>query len=248
MKISASKWLSSGTPFVWLNAGAVAISILMVVGLLGLLTARGMAHFWPTDVMQANYAPPVAFGSVMTTEVLGEKVETESVSSIQIASSGIPVEETIPYYDRELVKLGNRDVTGADDKRRAKTIYEFPLWKRFFGRKEGSGLKTDAYELYGDVNEVITTANSLRKQGRIEELNAYLASRQHILDLKSPIYNVKKQLDRVRDQKRRITGSDMDAEVKTQMMEDLDAQLNEYLQVIPKLKDLIDAPFIQTTF
>ena len=93
MKISASKWLSSGTPFVWLNAGAVAISILMVVGLLGLLTVRGMAHFWPTDVMQANYAPPVAFGSVMSTEVLGEKVETESVSSIQIASSGIPVDE-----------------------------------------------------------------------------------------------------------------------------------------------------------
>ena len=46
--------------------------------------------------------------------MLGEKVETESVSSIQIASSGIPVDETIPYYDRELVKLGNRDVTGAD--------------------------------------------------------------------------------------------------------------------------------------
>ena len=114
MKISASKWFSSGTPFVWLNAGAVAISILMVVGLLGLLTVRGMAHFWPTDVMQANYAPPVAFGSVMSTEVLGEQVETESVSSIQIASSGIPVDESIPTYERELVKLGNRDVTGAD--------------------------------------------------------------------------------------------------------------------------------------
>jgi len=114
MKISAAKWFSSGTPFVWLNAGTVAISILMVVGLLGLLAVRGMAHFWPADVMQANYAPPVSFGSVMSTEVLGERVETESVSSIQIASSGIPVDESIPYYDRELVKLGNRDVTGAD--------------------------------------------------------------------------------------------------------------------------------------
>jgi phosphate transport system permease protein len=114
MKISVAKWFSSGTPFVWLNAGAVAISILMVVGLLGLLAVRGMAHFWPADVMQANYAPPVSFGSVMSTEVLGERVETESVSSIQIASSGIPVDESIPYYDRELVKLGNRDVTGAD--------------------------------------------------------------------------------------------------------------------------------------
>ncbi|MBL6754660.1 MAG: phosphate ABC transporter permease PstA [Pseudomonadales bacterium] len=114
MRISASKWFSSGTPFVWLNAGAVAISILMVVGLLGLLAVRGMAHFWPADVMQANYAPPVSFGTLVSTEVLGEKVETESVSSIQIASSGIPVDESVPYYDRELVKLGNRDVTGAD--------------------------------------------------------------------------------------------------------------------------------------
>ena len=91
MKTSVSKWLSSGSPFVWLNAGAVAISVIMVVGLLGLLAVRGMAHFWPADVMQANYAPPVLSGEPQVTEVIGERVESESVSSVQIASSGIPI-------------------------------------------------------------------------------------------------------------------------------------------------------------
>lgn len=191
---------------------------------------------------------PGLTGNLNSTEIAVDLGEALNISPLKIDHVLFGYTGTLGAYLISAADSAYRDVTGADDKRRAKTIYEFPLWKRFFGRKEGSGLKTDAYELYGDVNEVITTANSLRKQGRIEELNAYLASRQHILDLKSPIYNVKKQLDKVRDQKRRITSSDMDAEVKTQMMEDLDAQLNEYLQVIPKLKDLIDAPFIQTTF
>lgn len=114
MKTRVSKWLSSGSPFVWLNAGAVAISVIMVVGLLGLLAVRGMAHFWPADVMQANYAPPVLSGEPQVTEVIGERVESESVSSVQIASSGIPVDESVAFYDRQLVKMGNRDVTGAD--------------------------------------------------------------------------------------------------------------------------------------
>ncbi len=35
MNISVKEWFKSGTPWVWMNAGAVAISIIMVIGLLG---------------------------------------------------------------------------------------------------------------------------------------------------------------------------------------------------------------------
>ena len=59
---------------------------------------------------------------------------------------------------------------------------------------------------------------------------------------------MKRQLDKLRQQKQRIISSDMDAEVKRQMIEDLDANINEYLKVVPRLKELADAPFIQTTF
>ncbi|HKM26869.1 MAG TPA: hypothetical protein VJY57_05465, partial [Thiopseudomonas sp.] len=35
MKVSLKKWVASGSPWVWLNAGAVAISVVLVLGLLG---------------------------------------------------------------------------------------------------------------------------------------------------------------------------------------------------------------------
>ena len=88
--------------------------IVMVVGLLILLTVRGMSHFWPRDVLQANYAPPTSTGELLTTQLIGEFVESEMVVAGQIASSGIPIDETQDFYERQLLKLGNRDLTGAD--------------------------------------------------------------------------------------------------------------------------------------
>lgn len=109
-----NKWFSGGTPWIWLNAGAVAISVVMVIGLLALLTVRGMHHFWPKDVMQGTYTPPVSFGEPVSVQVIGEFVESEEVVVQQIISSGIPVDESQELYERQLMKLGNRDLTGAD--------------------------------------------------------------------------------------------------------------------------------------
>lgn len=114
MNNELSDWMRRGTPWVWLNAGAVAISIVMVIGLLILLTVRGMSHFWPRDVLSANYAPPTTSGEPLRTQVIGEFVESEMVLAAQIASSGIPVDESQDFYERQLLKLGNRDLTGAD--------------------------------------------------------------------------------------------------------------------------------------
>jgi phosphate transport system permease protein len=81
-----------------------------VVGLLGLLMARGFGHFWPASVMQATYALPGG----KEQRVLGEIVETEAVAIEQIRSSGVNIEAGKGFIDRSLMKLGNRDVTGAD--------------------------------------------------------------------------------------------------------------------------------------
>ena len=50
------EYFKSGDAWVWLNAGAVAISLIMVAGILGLIAVRGLGHFWPADVMQAQYS------------------------------------------------------------------------------------------------------------------------------------------------------------------------------------------------
>tara|TARA_Y100000385_G_scaffold137353_1_gene142727 strand:+ start:11188 stop:12885 length:1698 start_codon:yes stop_codon:yes gene_type:complete len=114
MRKNYDKWISSGTPFVWLNAGAVAISILMVAGVLGVLVVKGMANFWPADVLHADYQPPAENGQIIVSKILGESVDSEAVLGSQIISSGIPVSNAQDFYTRQLIKRGNRDVSGAD--------------------------------------------------------------------------------------------------------------------------------------
>jgi len=114
MKAKLRDWLQKGTPWIWFNAGAVAISIIMVIGLLLLLIARGMVHFWPSDVMEAIYSPPTNSDNLNSTQIIGEIIETEIVLTTQIVSSGIPVASDKTMIERDLIKSGNRDVTGAD--------------------------------------------------------------------------------------------------------------------------------------
>jgi hypothetical protein len=42
--------------------------------------------------------------------------------------------------------------------------------------------------------------------------------------------------------------SKLEPDVKRDMIEDIDGQMNEYLNVVYKLKEAADLPFIETTF
>lgn len=228
MKTSVSKWLSSGSPFVWLNAGAVAISVIMVVGLLGLLAVRGMAHFWPADVMQANYAPPVLSGEPQVTEVIGERVESESVSSVQIASSGIPVDESVAFYDRQLVKMGNRDVTGADfawllssfisEIRYPENIVamERREWGNFYGFLASVSESGEELSLSGDDALWSEFESRLDRASRLHEA---------IYDIeKGEIGKINYALERLRLRQRRL---EIDSQLTPQRMAELDQERAE---------------------
>ena len=43
-------WFKSGAPWIWLNAAAVSTSLIMIVGVLGLVAVRGVGNFWPHQV------------------------------------------------------------------------------------------------------------------------------------------------------------------------------------------------------
>ncbi len=109
MRYSFSEWTKSGAPWVWLNAGAVAISLIMVVGLLSLIAVRGLGHFWPADIYQADYTQ-----NDNTTRLVGERVQTELISAEQLRDSGVTVPEGVFEMPRTLIKIGNRDHGGTD--------------------------------------------------------------------------------------------------------------------------------------
>ncbi|WP_028468164.1 phosphate ABC transporter permease PstA [Neptunomonas japonica] len=109
MKVSFTEWTKSGSPWVWLNAGAVAICVIMVVGLLSLIAVRGLGHFWPADIQQATYSL-----NGEKSRVIGEIVESEQVPAEQLRDAGVIVPEGTLMMRRDLMKIGNRDVTGTD--------------------------------------------------------------------------------------------------------------------------------------
>ena len=109
-KQTVSQWVKSGDPWVWLNAGAVAISVIMVLGLLALIAVRGLGHFWPADVVQGTYSLP---GS-QPYKLVAERVESAEVPAAQLREAGINVEDHHDLMQRTLMKTGNRDVYGSD--------------------------------------------------------------------------------------------------------------------------------------
>lgn len=109
-KTTVEKWFNSGSPWIWLNAGAVAISVILVVGLLSLIAARGLGHFWPGKIVVTEYQIP---GQEMKL-IAGEIVESEEVPAARLKSAGLPIEDNEDEVIRDLLKVGNRDIYGSD--------------------------------------------------------------------------------------------------------------------------------------
>ncbi|MBU0808812.1 MAG: phosphate ABC transporter permease PstA [Gammaproteobacteria bacterium] len=104
-------WFKSGTPWIWMNAGAVSIAVIMTVGLMMVIAVRGLGHFWPADLIEADYQVPGQEAKVMA----GEITQIEEVPRARLAASGLPVDvKGGEFMTRELFKVGNRDVYGAD--------------------------------------------------------------------------------------------------------------------------------------
>jgi len=94
-----NRFWKSGDPFIWLTGGALALSLIMVVGLVLLVLMNGLGLFWPRDVIRFTLDD----GRI----ILGEVVERE-----EIPQPGSPAGTPREY--RIKVKQGNRDLYGAD--------------------------------------------------------------------------------------------------------------------------------------
>lgn len=107
---SLAAWFQRGTPWIWLNAGAVSISLVMVVGLLGLIAVRGLGHFWPAPIIETTFQE--ADGEEI--RLLGELSQSETVTAAVMREAGFTVPEEQELVTRHLLKLGNRDLSGSD--------------------------------------------------------------------------------------------------------------------------------------
>ncbi|MCM2327654.1 MAG: phosphate ABC transporter permease PstA [Lysobacter sp.] len=103
-------WIRSGSPWIWLTAGAVAASLLAVAGVMALTALRGLGHFWPKPVVETTFMERDGKRSGL----IGELRDREEVSVRRLRDSGFTIAGDAVFVERVLVKMGNRDVTGAD--------------------------------------------------------------------------------------------------------------------------------------
>ena len=83
----------------------------MTLGLMMVIAVRGLGHFWPSDVIEARYSVP----GQPVQMLLGELVQEEEVTRERLAGAGLPIPADAPeFMRRDLFKVGNRDLTGAD--------------------------------------------------------------------------------------------------------------------------------------
>lgn len=225
MRVSLKNWSQKGSPWVWLNAGAVAISLIMVVGLLGLIAAKGLVHFWPHAVIEAEHLAADGTRSV----VIGEIVETEEVAAEQLRTAGITVPEGVDFLSRDLLKIGNRDVSGFDfrwvlDRDLSNKRYPEKLmvmeryeWGNFYGYLQS--VKESGQEVSLSENGDLW----VELQNRIERAEGIREKIEHIE--KGEIGSINRGLERLRLKQRALELKD---KATPERLADIQAERAEY--------------------
>ncbi|MBA1186243.1 phosphate ABC transporter permease PstA [Stutzerimonas nitrititolerans] len=229
-KDSLTNWIKSGSPWIWMNAGAVSIAVIMTLGLLAVIAVRGMAHFWPADVIVADYQVPGSEPRLLA----GERVQAEQVPRARLAASGLPVAaEGGEFMTRELLKVGNREVYGADftwvvgewlsNERTPHNIVvlERREWGNFYGEllnvKEGDNLVAEGEAAWDELQRRIARIDQLH--GQISHLEKVDIGRiNHGLErlrLKTRKLELEQRLDAAAQAELDAERAEWDAEYKT---------------------------------
>ena len=170
-------WFKSGTPWVWMTASGVSIAVIMTIGLLAVIAVRGLGHFWPADVIEARYQVPGEAARVLA----GEMVQVEEVPRARLAAAGLPVDvKGGEFMTRELLKVGNREVYGADfswviaewlsEPQRPEnlTVLERREWGNFYGYlvslKEGDRVVAEGEAAWPELQQRIARVDALHQQ------------------------------------------------------------------------------------
>ena len=170
------EWFKTGTPWIWLTAGAVALSVLMVAGVLALTAVRGLGHFWPKPVVETMFKEKD--GSML--RLIGEVREREEVPVRRLTEAGFKIPGNKTFADRLLFKMGNRDLSGVDFRwfpepllgdlayPRDLVTIERHEWGNFYGHlkavKENGNVVADGDAAWPELKQRVERANTLFKR------------------------------------------------------------------------------------
>jgi phosphate transport system permease protein len=209
----------------------------MVVGILGLITVRGIGHFWPAQVGQYTYEADSGKQEI----IFGEKVDATVTLLAAAISAGYKMAENEDALIQYQLKTGNRDVTGADfrwiQQRRIKDT-RYPLDIMVVERREWGNFYGQLLDLK-ENNKVIATGDQAWPMLQ-EKLTDALAMFKTINKLeKKEIGAVNYGLERLRlTEKKLALENKLDDAAKNQLLAEKNGYETKYTQYQAQLADL----------
>ncbi len=238
MKTGLKKYLASGDLFVWGSGAGLAISLLMVVGLLLLIMFNGLGYFWPADIVQLTLRDG--------THVLGQLAGRETVPPSSATDAR--------GRTRIRLKIGNRDLYGLDFKwinEDAITARSFPPEAVLLERREWGNMyglvkavrQGDEQIAQGDpaswdaLLPLISKGNDLHarisriERGDIGAINTEI-ERLRLRMRRLELSGVEKNTEEIHRLKRQVASAEARYQEQMARLESLNAALNEYTAII----------------
>jgi len=220
-------WFKSGSPWVWMTAGAVSVSLISVIGLLLLIASRGLTYFWPADIHQFEITTQAGVSKT----IIGEIYEKEQVPTQQLVESGVLFKETQgETVERLLIKTGNREYVDLDFQWLLTTYIEqesTPTGLAVFERSKNGNFYGYLDSIIQDGKVVTENKNQLLAEliERAVELN------DKALDLQNgEIGAINYEFERLRlKQRKHELEGDLTEQVKLEIEAQRDALQAEYL-------------------
>ena len=136
------------------------------------------------------------------------------------------------------------DVTDAvaDPNRMSKPVNKLPLVKTFMYDDTGRGYKTEFYAFREDVDKVVNSVNTFKREGRAEELKEYLTEdKLKLYSMKGVVNKIEEQLGSLRRYRNIIANDpDLTPQEKREKTDEVLAKEKALLEAynLPRLKQM----------
>ncbi len=138
-------WYKEGTPFLWISAGAIALSVILVLGIVGFIGYQALPHFWPSN----THIVTIKDGKDSQAKIVAEYYETKN----KVSADG--------EYKDLLLKTGNRDIFGID----FRWVKESDIIGSELANNYATFERREWGNLYGIPTKLIETSSETELQG-----------------------------------------------------------------------------------
>ena len=162
------------------------------------------------------------------------RVDAENIDHLIRGYTG-----TLGSYALMAADAAMRSAAGMPE-RPARRLDQYPVMSRFLQESQGTGPVQSFYDVYNELITFTNTISRLEKEGRLEEIDEYVAKRQNLAVEADYIKSLAKSLKEIRAFRNQVSSDPvMGADDKAAYLREIQIQMNEIVSELNKDKEKI---------